>query len=268
MSLHIVVCVKSTPTTVNVSIDEPAGKIKTAGLSYAVNPFDEYAIEEAVRIKEKNPGSTVTALSLGAEHAEAALREAIARGCDKAVWLNIPECDTHNSYGTSHALAQALKKIHAETPVHLVLFGKNASDGNAGVTAAQIAGWLNWPAAISVKKIDSINSSEAIVWRAVENGVDVLRLKLPACVGTIKEINEPRLPSLKGKMASKKAVIPKWTAQDIGLKAEDFSSSLEPLKIEKFSAPPPRPAGLKIEGSSAAEKAKQLVDILIERKLV
>ncbi len=268
MSLHIVVCVKSTPTTVNVSIDGTAGKIKTAGLSYAMNPFDEYAVEEAIRIKEKNPGAIVTALSLGPEHTEGTLREAVARGADKAVWLSIPECDTHNSYGTSHALAMALKKIHAENAVHLVLFGKNASDGNAGVTAAQIAGWLNWPAAISVKKIDSLNETETVVWRAVENGVDVLKLKLPACVGTIKEINDPRLPSLKGKMASKKAVIPKWTAQDIGLKAEDFSSTLEPLKIENFSAPPPRPAGLKIEGASAAEKAKKLVDILIERKLI
>ncbi len=268
MSLHIVVCVKSTPTTVNIAIDEAAGKIKTAGLSFAMNPFDEYAVEEAVRIKEKNAGSSVTALSLGPDHTEGVLREAIARGADKAVWLNIPECDAHNSYGTSHALAQALKKIHAESPIHLVLFGKNASDGNAGVTASQIAGWLNWPAAISVKKIDSINAAEAVVWRAMENGVDVLKLKLPACVGTLKEINEPRLPSLKGKMASKKSVIPKWTAADVGLKAEDFSGVLEPLKIEKFSAPPPRPAGLKIEGSSAAEKAKKLVDILVERKLV
>lgn len=268
MSLHIIVCVKSTPTTVNIGVDEAAGTLKTAGLTYGMNPFDEYAVEEAVRIKERVPGSTTTVLSLGAESAESVIREAIARGCDRGIWLNIPECEPHNSYGTSSSLAQAILKIHAEIPAHLVLFGKNASDGNAGVTASLVAGCLNWPGAISIKKIDSIDENFATVWRAMEDGTDILKLKLPACLGTVKEINEPRLPSLKGKMASKKAVIPKWGAADIGLKAEDFASNLQPVKIERFSSPPPRPSGLKIEGTTASEKAKKLVDILIERKLV
>jgi electron transfer flavoprotein beta subunit len=268
MSLHIIACVKSTPATVNINIDEATGKLKTAGLIYGMNPFDEYAVEEAVRIKERVPGSTVTALSLGSESAESVLREAIARGCDRGVWVNIPECEPHNSYGTSHALAQAILKIHADTPAHLVLFGKNASDGNAGVTAVQVAGCLNWPGTISIKKIDSLDENSAVVWRAMEDGTDILKLKLPACVGTLKEINEPRLPSLKGKMASKKASIPKWSAQDIGIKSEDFESALQLAKIERFSSPPSRPAGLRIEGTTSAEKAKKLADILVERKLI
>lgn len=268
MSLHIIACVKSVPTTVNIGIDEASGTLKTAGLAYGINPFDEYAIEEAVRIKERVPGTTVTALSLGGDNAELILREAIARGCDRGILVHVPECHPHNSYGTSYALSQALAKIHAETPIHLALFGKNASDGNAGVTAAQVAGWLNWPGVLSVKKIDSLDESSAVVWRTMEDGTDILKLKLPACVGTIKEINEPRLPSLKGKMASKKAVIPKWSAQDIGINPEDFNAALAPLKMDRFFAPPSRPAGLRIEGSDNAEKAKKIVDILVERKLI
>ena len=99
--------------------------------------------------------------------------------------------------------------------MHLALFGKNTNDGNSGTVGGQVAAWLDWPGVLSVKKIESIDESAAVLWRMMEDGVDKVKVKLPAAIGTVKEINEPRVPSLKGKMAAKKAVIATWTAADL-----------------------------------------------------
>jgi electron transfer flavoprotein beta subunit len=267
MPLNIVVCIKNTPTTTNVQVDSATGKVKSAGLAYAMNPFDEFAVEEAVRLKERVPGSTATALSVGAESAEAALRDAISRGIDSAALVCAPEIDGNNSYAVSFVLAQALKKLSAEKPVHLVIFGKNTNDGNSGIVGIETAAWLGWSGASSIKKIEAVDEKSVTVWRMMEDGTDVLKIALPACLSTTKEINEPRLASLKGKMASKKAVIPKWTPADLGVKPEE-TAGLEPAAIGRSQTPPSRPAGLRIEGATAAEKAQKLVDILIERKLI
>jgi electron transfer flavoprotein beta subunit len=267
MGLNIVVCVKNTPTTTNVGVDSATGKIKSQGLVYAMNAFDEYAVEEAVRLKERLPGSTATALTVGPDSSEAVVRDAISRGCDTGVIVTGPEFDGDNAFAASFALAAAIKKLHAEKPVHLVLFGKNTNDGNSGMVGSETAAWLDWPGIVSVKKIDSIDEKSATVWRMMEDGTDVLKVALPACLSTTKEINEPRLPSLKGKMASKKAAVPKWKASDLALKPEELAA-LAPSLVAKCSPPPSRPAGMKIDGATAGEKAKKLVDILIERKLI
>lgn len=267
MPIHIVVCVKSTPSSVNVGVDA-SGQPKTAGVPTALNPFDEFAVEEAVRLKERVPGSFTTALTVGPDAAAEVLREAIARGVDAGAIVSGPEFEGGDSYATSLALSAAIKKLHGEKPVHLVLFGKNTSDVGAGVVGAQTAAWLDWSSASAIKKIDEISETAATVTRQMEDGVDSVKLALPACLSTVKEINEPRLPSLKGKMASKKAVFPKWTAADLGLQPAQVGAAGAGTVVVKASLPPARPAGVKIEGATASEKAKKLVDILVERKLI
>ena len=268
MALHLVVCVKSTPSNVNVPVDAATGQPKTAGVPPALNPYDEYAIEEAVRLKERVPGSYATAVTVGPDAAAEVLREAIARGVDAGVHVSGAEFDGGDSFATSLALATAIKKLHGEKPVSLVLFGKNTSDGGSGMVAAETAAWLDWPSALGVKKIDAVDDASATVNRMMEDGVDALKLTLPAVVGTIKEINEPRLPSLKGKMAAKKAVFPKWGVAELGLQAGQVGAAGAGAKTVKAATPPARPAGVKVEGATSAEKAKKLVDILIERKLI
>ncbi|MBI5630848.1 MAG: electron transfer flavoprotein subunit beta/FixA family protein [Elusimicrobia bacterium] len=260
---------KNTPATVNMPVDSATGKLKTAGLSYAMNPFDEYAVEEALRLKERLPGSTATALTLGPDSScEAVLREAISRGCDAGVLVTGPEFADANPYATSFALAAAVRKLHAEKPVHLLLFGKNTNDGNSGAVGPETAAWLDWPGLTSIKKIDAIDEKSATVWRTVEDGVEVLKVALPAALSTVKEINEPRLASLKGKMAAKKAAIPKWSSADLGLNPRELQAALSSTTVLRYSPPPPRPGGIRVEGATAAEKAKKLVDILVERKLI
>jgi electron transfer flavoprotein beta subunit len=267
MGLHIVVCVKSTPSSVNLPVDAATGQPKTAGVPAIMNPYDEYAVEEAVRLKERVAGSTATVLTVGAEGAADVLREAVARGCDAGVLAGGPEFEGGDSYATSLALSAAIKKLHAEKPVHLVLFGKNTSDAGAGVVGPQTAAWLDWASASGVKKIEKIDEASARVLRTMEDGVDTVDLTLPACVSTVKEINEPRLPSLKGKMAAKKATFPKWSAADLGLDGKTGAAGAA-TAVVKAATPPARPAGVAVEGASAAEKAAKLVDILLERKLI
>ena len=268
MALNIVVCVKSTPMALNVPVDSATAKVKTDGLAYAMNALDEYAVEEAVRLKERLPGSTVTALCLGPASAESVLRDAVSRGCDASALVTGPEVEGGDSYATSFALAAAIKKLDAQKPVQLVLFGKNTNDGCSGVVGPEVAAWLGWPAVSSVKKLASIDEKTAVVWRMMEDGVDVLKISLPACLSTTKELNEPRLASLKGKMASRKAAVPRWGASELGLAPGEAGSALAPTAVLRCEPPPPRPAGMRVEGANSAEKAKKLVDILFERKLI
>lgn len=266
--MKILVCVKHTPSAAAVPIDGATGRPKLDGLQFGINPFDEYAVEEGIRLKERVPGSTVTALTLGPEAADAVLRDAISRGCDGGVLVTGPELEGGDSGTTSRALAAAIRKLSEGKPAAIALFGKNTNDEGAGMVGGQTAAWLDWPGVLAVKKIEAVDESSATVWRALEDGTEVLKVGLPAAVSTVKEINEPRLASLKGKMAAKKAVIPKWTAADLGLKPEEVGAAGAGARVARSTTPPPRPAGLRIEGASAAEKARKLVDTLIERKLI
>jgi len=268
MALNIVVCVKNTPSTLAVPVDAATGLPKTAGLVFAINPLDEYAVEEAVRIKERTPGATVTALALGPESDHVVLREAISRGCDAGVLLCGPELQGGDSFAVSRALAAAVKKLSGQKPVSLVLFGKNTNDDNSGAVGGQVAAWLDWPAVLSVKKIESLNESAAVLWRMMEDGVDKVKVRLPAAVGTVKEINEPRMPSLKGKLAAKKASITTWTAADLALNADCVGVQGARVKLARSAAPPPRPAGARIAGATPAQTAEKLVAALIEKKLL
>ena len=268
MALNIVVCVKNTPSTLTVDMDPGTGQPKTSGVIFAMNPFDEYAVEEAVRIKEKHPGTTVTALTLGPEADLAVLREAISRGCDAAVLLSGPEFLGGDSFTTSRALAAAIRKLSEQKPVHLALFGKNTNDANTGVVGGQVAAWLDWPGVLSVKKIESVDETAAVLWRMMEDGMDQVKVGLPAAVGTVKEINEPRVPSLRGKMAAKKTVIPKWTAADLGLSADCVGAQGARARIPRYTPPPARGSGMRISEASPAKAAEKLVATLVERKLI
>ena len=179
-------------------------------------------------------------MSVGSDAAAEILREAIARGADGGALVTGAEFEGGDSYATSRALSTALKKLHAEKPVSLVIFGKNTSDAGAGVVGTQTAAWLDWASVSAVKKIDAIDEKTVTVLRMMEDGVDTVRLTLPACISTVKEINEPRLPSLKGKMASRKPCSrsgprPTWASRR--------PKSAPPAPARSWSKPPcpPRP---------------------------
>ncbi|MEE8424226.1 MAG: electron transfer flavoprotein subunit beta/FixA family protein [Elusimicrobiota bacterium] len=266
MPVKIIVCIKRTPASTSVAVGSD-GTVQTAGVQHAINAFDEFAIEEALRVKEKLSGSTVTALTAGSEDAMDILRGALAVGCDEAVLLADPAFDGSDTYGTSHILAKAIQKIAGEGPA-LVFFGKQTNDGESGHITASVGAWLKWPSAISVRKITEVSESALSIERLMEDGVDTVKLQLPAVVGVTKEINEPRLPSLKGKMAAKRKEIPKWGAGDIGADAAVIGKANSPTGVVGQTPVPPRPAGAAIPGETPEEIAKNLVGKLKEAKFI
>src|SRR5437773_2304599 len=214
--MHLIVCIKQTPATANIQIDPKTGTLKREGMAAAINPFDEYAIQEAVRIKERVPNSTVSVATMGPPQAEAGLREAIARGCDDAYHVTDRAFAGADTYATSYTLQMAIRKIaEVKKPFDLIICGKQTNDGDTGHVGPGVAAWLEWPNVAYVKKVEEVNDKRIKVWRMMEDGTDVIEMQLPAVIAVVKEINEPRVPSLKGKMAAKKAVVARWTAADI-----------------------------------------------------
>lgn len=268
--MHIVVCIKQTPATANIQIDPKTGTLKREGMAAAINPFDEYGIEEAVRIKERVANTVVSVLTMGPPQAEDSLRDAISRGADQAFHLCDRAFAGADTYATSYALQMGIRKIAKETklPVDLVICGKQTNDGDTGHVGPGIAAWLDFPNIAYVKKVEEVSDKSIRVCRMMEDGTDVLEMPLPALIAVVKEINNPRVPSLKGKMASKKAVIPKWTAADIEADKTKIGLSGSPTIVATSFNPPPRTGGLKIEGATAQEKAKNLVAKLKEMKLL
>ena len=269
MGINIVVCVKRTPSSTSVALDSKTGQVKTDDLPHGINPLDEYAVEEALRIRDKVPDSKIIVLSAGTPKAEEAVRAALALGCNEGVLVTDEAFQWTDTLGTSYILAQAVKKIAEEKGgAHLLLFGKETNDGASGQMPSETAAWLDWPSAIFVRKIPDVSAESVSVERLMEDGVDSLKLKLPAVVSVTKEINEPRLPSLRGKMAAKKAPMDKWSAADIQADASKLGKDNSPTVVVGMSPIPPRPAGAVIPGEEPEEKAKNLVEKLKEAKLI
>jgi electron transfer flavoprotein beta subunit len=267
--MHIIVCIKQTPATANIQIDPKTGTLKREGMAAAINPFDEYAIEEAVRIKEKLPGSTVSVVTMGPPQAEEALRDAIARGCDDAFHVTDRAFAGADTWATSYTLQMSIRKIAQEKkPFDLIICGKQTNDGDTGHVGPGIAAWLNIPNAAYIGKVEEVKEGSITIRRMMEDGYDILELPTPALISVVKEINEPRLPSLKGKLAAKKAVISKWDAAAIQADKANIGLSGSPTIVAKSFNPPPRKGGERIEGATAEEKAKNLIARMKELKVI
>jgi len=258
--MKIVVCIKQVPDTTDVKINPETNTLVREGVVSIVNPFDMYAIEEAIRIKEMVGGdSTVTALTMGPPQAEAVLREAIAMGVDKGVLLCDRAFAGADTWATSYALAQAVKTLGG---ADVILFGKQASDGDTAQVGPGVATHLDTPQITYVRKLVAIDASTITAQRMLEEGNETIRASLPCVITVVKEINEPRLPSLKGKMNSKKAQITVWKALDIGADPQKCGLNGSPTKVIRIFTPAARSDGEILVGEPEETTAK-LVDKLM-----
>jgi electron transfer flavoprotein beta subunit len=254
--MKILVMIKQVPdTATQVKIGGDGRVIDTAGITWIVSPYDEFALEEALRIKEKRGQGEVVAVSLGPERGKEALRSCLAMGADRAVHLLDPAWEAPDTLMTARALAALIKK---ETPA-LALFGRQAIDDDMGAVAAQVAELLDWPCAswIMEEAVDA-DAKTIRVGRQVEGGLEIFDLPLPAVASAQKGLNEPRYPTLKGIMGAKKKEIKEVKAADLGLPAEPAV-----LSVVKLESLPPRPPGRIIQGEPA-EAVKELVRALRE----
>jgi electron transfer flavoprotein beta subunit len=274
--MHIVVCIKQTPATENVQIDPETGTLKREGMAAAINPFDEYGIEEAVRLKERVGGdSVVSAITMGPPQAENALRDSISRGVDRGFHICGREFAGADTWATSYTLFKGIEKIHKEVmPVDLIICGKQTNDGDTGHIGPGLGAWLDWPNVAYVRKVEDVKSSGSgkggtiVVHRLMEDGIDVLEMELPAVIAVVKEINEPRVPSLKGKMNAKKAEIPKWDGAAIGANMACVGLKGSPTIVAKSFRPPMKVGGVTIEGATPQEKAHNLIQKLREHHTI
>jgi len=261
--LRIAVLVKQVPETTNVRIDPETNTLCREGVAAMMNPFDAYALEEAVRTKEKVGEGEVVVVSMGPPQAEEMLREAISLGADRGVLVCDRACAGSDTWATSLALSAALKKIGFD----LIFCGKQAIDGDTAQVGPGVATHLDLPQATYVRKIEEISPERARVQRLLEEGHEVVEVPLPALLTVVKEINEPRLPSLRGKMKAKKAKIETLCQEDIGVPPEELGLKGSPTRVHKVFAPEKRAGGEKWEGE-APDLAKKLADALVERQLV
>lgn len=261
--MNIVVLIKQVPEIALIKVDKAANKVVLPQGPGTVNPFDEYAVEEALRLKEKH-GGKVTVVSVGTDRTESALRDCLALGVDDAYLLRDEKFEGSDPQALGKILASGLKKLGE---YDLILAGKQAIDSDSAQVPAAVAANLDLPQAMFVKKFDSVDGGKATVFRTTEDGYDVVELSLPAVVSVVKEINEPRLPSLKGKMAAKKKEITKWGAADVGLDGAGIGPESK-TKVLSVAPPPPRSKGEIIEGETPEEIADKLFDKLRENQIL
>ncbi len=256
--MKILVLIKQVPDTTDVKIDPETNTLKREGVESVINPFDMYAIEEAIRIKERLGEGEVVAISMGPPQAEEALREAISMGCDSAILLSDRKFAGSDTWATSYSLSQAARKIGDYL---VILCGKQASDGDTAQVGPGVSTHLEIPQVTYIKKIEEMDKEKARVERMTEEGFDIIETPLPAVFTVVKEINEPRLPSLKGKMKAKKIEIPVWTAEDLACNEEKIGLDGSPTRVVKIFTPPPREGGRVLEGEPD-EISKELTGLL------
>lgn len=258
--MNIIVCIKQVPDTTQVKIDPETNTLIREGVESIINPFDSYAIEEAVRLKEQHGGKAV-ALTMGPPQAEAVLREAISLGCDEGILVSDRAFAGADTLATGYTLAAAIKKIN---DFDIIICGKQASDGDTAQVGPGIATQLDIPQITYVKKIEKIENKTMTAHRMTEEGFESIQTSLPCLLTVVKEINEPRLPSLKGKMRAKKAEILCWKAIDLDLDDAQLGLNGSPTWVSKIFTPPPRPKGEIFDGDPQ-EAADQLVNALKNR---
>ena len=211
--MNVVVCLKQVPGTTEVKIDPQTNTLIRQGIKNIINPFDAYALEAGVRLKEQH-GGKVTVITMGPPQAEEALREAISLGTDEAILLSDSAFAGADTWATAYTLSKAITRLGQ---YDIIICGRQTIDGDTGQVGPELAEMLDVPFVAYVSQIEEIADGYMRVRRMVEEGHEVIETTLPAVITVVKEINVPRLPSLRGITRSKSAAIPTWDAQELGV---------------------------------------------------
>ena len=256
--MKFVVAVKQVPDTAEVRIDPERGTLIRDGVPSIMNPFDAYALEEAMKWRDQL-GGIVTVITMGPPQAEAVLRESISMGADDAILVSDRAFAGADTWATSHTLAAAVKQLG---DVDAVFFGKQAIDGDTAQTGPSVAASLDWPQVTFIGKVRELNEKQIIAERYTETGTQVVQAQLPAVLTILKDANVPRVASLRGKMKSRKAQIPVWGLVDLGLTEEETGLNGSPTKVVVTATPEARTGGQIHEGNTEELVAK-LADLLL-----
>ena len=253
--MKIIVCIKQVPDAKDVRLDPKTNTMAREGVESIMNPFDRHALEEAVRLKEQH-GGTVTVISMGPPQAEAVLRDAVSCGADEAVLVSDRAFAGADTWATTYTLGKAIEKLG---DFDLILCGKQAIDGDTAQVGPGLARRLDIPYVSYVKKVSGYDNGVMQVERLMDDGYDELAIPLPGLLTVVKEINEPRVPSLKGKMKAKKLVIQTLSAEDIGAEPQSIGLPGSTTQVVKVFAPQFKGERAMLEGT-VDEQVDQLVE--------
>ena len=258
--MNIIVCMKQVPDTeALIKIKSDGSGIITDDIKYVMNPYCEFAVEEALKIKEKFGGQAIL-VTLGPQRAVETLRTGLAMGADRSIHLNDPAFEGGDGFATAKALAEAIKK---ET-FDLILCGKQAVDDDMAQVGPSLAELLNLPHVTLITKLEiSADQKKAKVEREIEGGKEVIEVSLPAVFTCQKGLNEPRYASLPGIMKAKKKEVKAFNQAALGLPPDQVGAAGSKAKILKYTPPPSRPPG-KIISGEVIDAAKNLVKLLRE----
>jgi electron transfer flavoprotein beta subunit len=260
--VNIVVLVKQVPDTwAERRLQESDKTLDRASVDVVMNEIDEYAVEEALRIKESVGAGEVTILTMGPERAVETIRKALSMGADKAVHLSDPGLAGSDAVQTSYALAQVLSTLEYD----LVLTGSEATDSRMAIMPALLAERTGQPQLSGARKVTP-GAGTVRIERQTEGGYDVVEAATPAIVSVVEKINEPRYPSFKGIMAAKKKPLTNLTLADAGIDPAQVGLAAAPSQVVEFANKPPRSAGeiVKDEGDGGIK----IADFLAAQKLV
>jgi electron transfer flavoprotein beta subunit len=236
------------------------GAVSEDGAEFIINPYDEYAIEEAIQVRDKH-GGEITVVTVGNEEAEKELRTALAMGCDKAVLINIEDdVEESDQFTTAKILAEYLKDKNPD----LILAGNVAIDGGSGQVGPRVAELLGIPYVTTITKLD-IDGSKVTIVRDVEGDEEIIETSLPLLVTAQQGLNEPRYPSLPGIMKAKKKPLEELELNDLDLEEDDVEAKTKTIEI---FLPPKKEAGKILQGE-LVDQVKELVSLLhTEAKVV
>ncbi len=263
--MNIIVCLKQVPDTeTQIKISSDAKSIVTDDIKWVMNPYDEFGVEEALRLKEKF-GGEVTVVGLGPKRVTETIRTALAMGADKAILISDDALGGSDSLAKAKALAAAIKDLEYD----IIFTGQRGVDDDMGVVGASIAEFLGIPHLSLAVKVEVTEDGKSVkVTRPVEGQALVIETSLPVLITAQKGLNEPRYASLPGIMKAKKKPLEEKSLSDLGLDPSEFGEAARKLKILELTPPPERKAGKIIEGETPQEKAAELARLLHEEAKV
>jgi len=253
--MHIIVCIKQVPGTTQVKINPETNTLIREGVEAIINPFDENAIEAALQLRDKH-GGKVTVITMGPPQAVNALKDAIALGVDDVILVSDRAFAGADTWATSYTLSQTIRKIGQ---YDLIICGKQAIDGDTAQVGPGVAEFLGIPQVTFAVGIE-INNGMLKVNRLLEETNEMIELKLPAMLTVVKQINTPRMPSFKGKIKAKNAVVTQWNAKDINAEENKTGLKGSPTSVVKIFTPPPKGGGEILKGS-----VDEAVDVLVKK---
>ncbi len=271
--MRIIVPIKQVPETGAVKMDEATGTMIREGVEAIVNPLDLYALELAIGLRDKahqaGEGQVeVVTVSMGPPAADKALREAVAMGCDRGVLISDRAFAGSDTWATSYALSAGIRKL---APFDLILCGERATDGDTGQVGPGIAAFLDLPVVSYVSNLRRLGGGTAELERLVETGREVLEMDLPGVITVVKEIGDPRLPTLRGKQKARRADVPRWTPADLDVAADRLGLTGSPTRVVKIYKPTVARECEKLSASdeeSAAAAVERVIEFLKEKQLL